>query len=244
MAYGIENIQFLFPYEIEEAEPEPPPDPVFEYATIIPRTPRVTEATAQTAGAPFTALRPVDQAAGDLVVAWFGFSDSPARITGPGGSWVLVPSSQIIPVSGKTAVAYYQFSPSADPVVSQLNAGRITAVLEAYDNVDPSNPLDIAAAVTATAAGTPLVIPSVTPVTEKARVISAAVIDASTGIWTIPVQQSLVGKNTSGVGRGLAVGHEAQAVPGPTGTRTFTFNLTSLAMAGATIVLRPELVEV
>lgn len=209
------------------------------YLEIAPRTPRITQASAQGAGAPFTALRPTDQAAGDLVVAWFGFSDSTANSTGPGGGWVEVPNSRVVPpAGGRNAVAYYQFDPSSDPVVSQAAAGRITAVLEAYGNVDPANPLDVAA-VAATASGTPLAIGSVSPVTPGARVISAAIIDAATGTWTIPAQQTLVGSNTSGVGRGLAVAHERFPTPGATGTRTFVFSAGSLSMAGASMVLRP-----
>lgn len=244
MVYGIGNIQFLFPWEevVDDPDPDPDPDPEPTLATIIPRTPRVTQASAQTAGAPFTALRPVDQAAGDLVVAWFGFSDTPTNSTGPGGGWVLVPNSQISAVTGRNGRAYYQFDPSADPVVSQIAAGRITAVLEAYGNVDPDNPLDIESAVTATASATPLAIGSITPVTPGARVISAALVDASTGTWTVPTEQVLVGSQTSGVGRGLAVAHENFETPGATGTRTFAFSVGGVAMAGASFALRPALV--
>ena len=211
--------------------------PVF--LDIIPRTPRITEAAAQGAGAPFTALRPIDQAVGDLVVAWFGFSDTAVNSTGPGGDWVLVPGSQIAPAAGRNARAYYQFNPSSDPVVSQVAAGRITAVVQSYGNVDPSNPMDIVAAVSATAAGTPLVIPPIEPITPGARVVSFATIDAASGTWTVPTQQTLVGSNTSGVGRGLAVADEEFSIPGSTGTRTFVFSAGSLAMAGASFTLRP-----
>src|SRR6266567_2631194 len=145
--------------------------------TIVGRTAQVAETNS---GTTVTGILPPDRQTGDLVIASFHMSTTVAAFTGPGGSWVqlVAPTAN---AANQIVAVYYQFDPGSAPVGSTSGVtDRQTCICQAYGGVDPTNPVDVAAAIS-TAAGTPLAVTGITTATDGARLVSGATVNASTG---------------------------------------------------------------
>lgn len=201
---------------------------------ITGRTATVAESASATT---VTGTRPADRQTGDYVIAHFSMSCTAAQFTGPGGSWVqlVAPTAN---AASETVAVYGMFDPSADPVgTSSAAAGRQTCIMQAYGGVDPTTPIDVAAA-TPTSGTLPVTISQVTTVTAGARLISGVTGDFSTGNWIGPPEMGLVKTQTSGIGRGAALADEVRPVAGATGSRQWSAS-SLVAAVGYLFALRP-----
>src|SRR3954470_5305948 len=192
--------------------------------TIVGRTATVAENATLATATSMPGTFPADKQAGDIVIAVYGFSCTPAQFTGPGAGWTLA----VTPTdngSAEIVAAYYQFDPPSVPVGTQSSgvATRCTLIVHGYGGVDPNNPIDVAAAIT-TALGASLVANGVTTVTPGAKVVSGYMYDTWSRTVTIPAGMNLVASyGAASVGRALAVADETDPTPGATGTRTWTY---------------------
>ena len=205
---------------------------------VFERFPTVIESSAATS---LTGALPPDLQAGDYVVAVVGTSDTTANYTGPGGSWTTLVAPMDGGLSGRTLAVYGQRNPAAGPTIGQVTSGRLTVLCQGYSNVDTTTPIDVAAA-TSTGSTSPLAVAAVTIATANARLVSGAIVDAASGSWTAPATMGETAQQTgvpAGVGRGLVMGGETRTATGTTGTRTWTWSATGLAMGGFNFALRP-----
>jgi hypothetical protein len=160
--------------------------------TIVGRTATVAENATLATATSMPGTFPADKQAGDIVIAVYGFSCTPAQFTGPGAGWTLA----VTPTdngSAEIVAAYYQFDPPSVPTGTQSSgvATRCTLIVHGYGGVDPNNPIDVAAAIT-TALGASLVANGVTTVTPGAKVVSGYMYDTSSRTVTIPAGMNLV----------------------------------------------------
>jgi hypothetical protein len=193
-------------------------------------------------GTTVTGNYPAGFADGDYAIAVFAVSDSTANFTGPSG-WSLIagPLSNAVP---ETLVAYGKRFPvvagAVAPAGSWVTAGRGSAFVTTYANVDSTTPLDGVAPSTVnnTTATSTIVIPSVTPTTVKDRVFSAAMADTASANTITPPPQMMQLAITTGTGRRAAIAEEYRDAVAATGTRTWGIS-GSLQNAGLAFVLKP-----
>lgn len=204
--------------------------------TITARTPTVAEVNP---GTTVTGTIPPTAVTGDYVIAQFGMTCTVAQFTRPsaGDGWVEIVAPTANNNNADIVAVYGMFNPTVAPAgTSSAATAKQTCIMQAWGGVDPTTPVDVAAA---TSNGIlPLAITGVTTVTVGARLLAGVAADFSTGTWTIPGTMTLVANHTSGTGRGTVIAEEDRPTPGATGTRTFTAT-TLQAAAGYVLALRP-----
>lgn len=182
---------------------------------------------------------PAGVADNDVLVTFLGIGS--AGLTPPSG-WNLI--GQATGQSVISSYVYYHIVTSAagEPASytwSGWTAARSTAEGARYSGVDNTTPIDVAASSLSNAAGaTTLVLPSITTVTDGAMLVSCGGQDSATGTDTIPGTMSRVSDST-GTGKRFGSADETFATHGATGTRTWTFNSSTLAHSGVLGALRP-----
>ncbi len=203
----------------------------------------VTPGAATTAAAnnstSLTLNKPVGVAAGDVMVAAIGASGIPIG-TWPSG-WNFV-SAWYSPTATLLGAVFYKVATASEPAsytFTSMTSQAATGGIQAYSNVDTSNPFDgiqFGAGISGNA-----VSPSLTTTQAYDRVIQAAVFGGSgTNSWvpTVPGGSTLRLRANSNANV-TVLADSAQAVPGATGTFTTVPNGTDTGWVAHTIALRP-----
>jgi parallel beta-helix repeat protein len=102
-----------------------------------------TAARPLTAGVTSASLTlPTETAAGDLLVAWLGFTNATSAIAGMDG-WTPLPGSPMIDGTLHTTAAYYKVAAAGEPspTVSWTTTSKATFAVAAYRGVDVTDPV-------------------------------------------------------------------------------------------------------
>lgn len=203
---------------------------------IVGRTPTVAQSTSTTSVTP---ALPADRQPGDYVVAQFAMSCSVALFTPPPG-WTAIVAPVATNNANRIVAVYGMFDPQSAPVgTSGAATDRQTAFCQAYGGVDPSFPVD-AGPTLGVVSVDPISIPSVTTVTDGARLISGICADTSGHQYYPPASMTVLGVHTNNVGRAAAWADEAIPTAGPTGARAWNSDTAgTLSIRGYNVALRP-----
>lgn len=206
------------------------------------RTATVVEAGSGTAGtvSSITGTLPGDQQAGDFAVAALSVAAAANPTIPTPSGWTLL-FTAINPATGEFFAAYSALAPGSGPTFTPSAAvNRATVEIQAFGGVDTTTtPWDAAIQTTSSAATTTLVATGVTTVTPGAMLVSAAMINTSSRDLNSPAGMTEDVTYAQAGGRALTFAHEALTGTGATGTRTWTWDATSLAAAAFVGALRP-----
>lgn len=208
---------------------------------IVVRTATVVEAGSSTAGTvtSIAGSLPGDQQAGDFVIAALSVTAAANPTIPTPSGWTQL-FTAINATTGEFFTAYSALAPGSPPTFTPSAAvNRATVEIQAFGGVDTTTPWDVAIQTTSSAATTTLVATGVTTVTPGAMLVSAATLQTSSRALNAPSGMTQDVTYAQAGGRALTVAHELRPTIGATGTRTWTWDATSLAAAAFVGALRP-----
>ncbi len=169
---------------------------------------------------PLTINRPANVVAGDVMIAAVGMRPHTATLTVPSG-WTLVRRTDNTASGASNSLAvYYKVATASEPVSYVWNpVGDTHAVggIQAFYNVDTSNPIDVESAQT-TPFGLSHPAPSVTTTVANAMVVTAHTFESAT-TWTPPTGMT-EGYDVKYGGQSIEGNYVLQPTAGATGTKT------------------------
>lgn len=208
---------------------------------------RRTAAVSETSsGQTLAAAMPTGVVVGDVIVAYLAASTSATNITMTSAGWVNVFGPITLGLTTRVWALYYHVVTDIAAIptlsfVTTATASRHTWLTQAYSGVDQITPMDVAAAPgTSDGVGDGTFnAPSLTTATAAAWLLTGAQGTTTPGTWTPPAGVTLEKTNTSGVGRGAALGAEERPTAGATGIRVWTYSDATAFGAAWSAALRP-----